>query len=765
MAAFIVISADNRLHYLVDGIEKCRPLNPAVCTNISTGKIIKGDSGYTYEYKIQGEDTKNKEKNSLCDLLSNQLAAFRLANTIPEESIVNIFLLENPLCNEDYDEVETWLNEFAKVYDNGQGSDTGFRLFRIIFTYNLEKPTNVIEQTPLAVLKDILDRHCFAVKDANSFSQYVFYIDNQKSDAAAMCLDKQEHDLKMPRFLIDFMMLISNDADSYGVLSAINSVTSNTRCFSVGFAESMYYYLDVERYYSHADERDLYLYMLTTSDEKDADVSQKAMDIDKYPFGLRLRLGRLKEIYADVPFKENIELYPKSSDKTIDDCISSLKILLEIERNKEFENFNNSEPVVNLRAEISECQHLIQNVKMEINEDIDTFEKRQSDIKDKKEKLERDLNELINNFVPDCPEYIDRMEIYQDLCVADEESLESDMESLSKQYRQLRNFIASRKFLDFVKKYQEEEKVQNDEHELPQLPNHAEFENRPGCLGRLLFWINKKPTKVPPSVNCMKAMSESIDNPIKKITTIKEQLDLKNAFIHFQKQIDDIENKYKKQKEYCEQFELTTHTNHYFPLINLGNLRLSQEESFDDRRDNIISQWRTGPHYVLANLLELLQSDSKRYTKEKYAFVNWDNPFPFVEELNPQNNFPKICNELQKRAAPFVNYNLTPEFRENKVVRVLYSDRPFFEEEFTLMRDKLDNGNAISAKVSTHIASKVSMMQFLPMDEEILKHLVDLQDDDETDMTKIESIEEQLKGDFLQINDEKEPTIVDWGEY
>ena len=53
MAAFIVISTDNKLHDLVDDIEKCRPRNPHVETYISTGKIIRTESGeYTYRYTI-----------------------------------------------------------------------------------------------------------------------------------------------------------------------------------------------------------------------------------------------------------------------------------------------------------------------------------------------------------------------------------------------------------------------------------------------------------------------------------------------------------------------------------------------------------------------------------------------------------------------------------------------------------------------------------------------------------------------------------------
>ena len=85
----------------------------------------------------------------------------------------------------------------------------------------------------------------------SSYPSYLFYIDNQKSDSAALCLQKEEHDFKMPRILIDFMMLVSNTYDSYQVLNAISGSLRNIRCFSVGFGESMYYYPDVERYYLH----------------------------------------------------------------------------------------------------------------------------------------------------------------------------------------------------------------------------------------------------------------------------------------------------------------------------------------------------------------------------------------------------------------------------------------------------------------------------------------------------------------------------------
>ena len=124
MAAFIVISADNRLHYLVDGIENCRPLNPDVSTNISTGKITKSDTGYIYEYTIHGEGLRGDGAKSFSNLLANQLAAFRLAYNIQQDEVVNIFLLENPLTENDLAESESWIEEFDKVSCAGQGTDT-----------------------------------------------------------------------------------------------------------------------------------------------------------------------------------------------------------------------------------------------------------------------------------------------------------------------------------------------------------------------------------------------------------------------------------------------------------------------------------------------------------------------------------------------------------------------------------------------------------------------------------------------------------------
>ncbi len=127
MAAFIVISSNNRLHYIVDGIEKCRPLNPSISVGISTGKIIKTDDrNFTYKYTAQ-EDTGN-EKSKFKDLVSNQLAALRVQHNVQKNDVVNIGFLENPMTQEEYNEDEEWINEFNEIYSRSKGNDIEFCL-------------------------------------------------------------------------------------------------------------------------------------------------------------------------------------------------------------------------------------------------------------------------------------------------------------------------------------------------------------------------------------------------------------------------------------------------------------------------------------------------------------------------------------------------------------------------------------------------------------------------------------------------------------
>lgn len=731
MAAFIVISADNRLHYIVDGIEKCRPLNPCVSAEISTGKIKKTESGYTYEYTIHGEGNKAEGVKSFSNLLSNQLAAFRLAYAIPENQLVNIFFLENPLTEADLDESESWINEFNEVYR--AGNDTDFCLFRVVFTYDHNNPCDISTKNNQQVLKRLLNSHKEAVSCnigdgvKSAFERYIFYIDNQKSDSAALCLCKDEHDLKMPRFLIDFMMLVSDEHNRYNIINAINPVTVTTHCFSVGFAESMYYYPDVERYFSSADIRDLNWAMLSSTDDRPTESDKNIMDIEKFPFGLRERKNRLNELYQDIPFSEDITHYENTADYKVYKYISQLKDLLQKERQQEYEDFMNSEEVVCLKKSIECLNDKIDNAKPVEDESTEDYENRIKQLTKKRQEKETEYNKIISNFEPICPEYTNRDEIFLDLSVADEDDIVT-VDTKKKQYIDLVEFAKSRQFLDFVKKeILAKTKPQEDCQQKEIITNNTE--QKLGCLSFLFFWKkNNKGTSLQGNSADSPIQVQNEPSPQDIIKGINEQLILKKTFRQFIEDVESIESDYKAGQKECEDFKLTEHENHYFPIINLGKLRKEQQRSSNERRDSCITEWRAQSKPTKSSLFDLIRKRTSDYTSKSFPYVKWDHPYSFVQDITADGNLAVICNQLQRRSAPVVNYNLTTDLKGDTITRILFSDRPKFSSEILDIRNKLQNGLSIAGVESTHIASKICMLQFLPMDDDILENLVDLQD-------------------------------------
>ena len=728
MASFIVISTNDRLHFLVDSIKECCPPNPEVRTNISTGKILKTEQGFVYEYTILGEESKSDQSQELSYWLTNQIAQFRLVNSIPNDNLINIFLLENPITDEEFCEAKMWISAFDDVYKKGH--DKSFRVYRMLFTYDLNNPSDVKKQVPSFDISEILYSHKQCVENNSSlFERYIFYIDNQKSDSAAFCIDKKEHDLKLPRLLTDFMMLSTNYADAYGIQAAISPPDINTKCFSLGFGESMYYYPDVERYYLHGDTRDMYDFILNTEDETFPDLSVKIMNIDKYPFGLKKRLKRLSEIYEDVPYSEAIDNYPLSSDFAICKSLSFLEDLLKEERDREFEQFFNSPTYIKQKQVVDSIQEKLNNSG---EEDLRT----ENDIVDQKVELSKQFEEekgkltkMVADFKPVCPLFIDRSMIYDSILLVEDEEKEKIEQSQCALYQDLLHFVISKQFIEFVKNT---EKDREDKDSVPVLNKVREeaLSSRSGCLlSSLFFWKrNKQYSNDEDQVNV--AQEEKEVSLIKYIDTIKTNLRSKSEFNKFKERKRFLESELKKEENVCNSYKLTDHLNHFYHLINLDKLKEIQKESFGERRLKVVEKWNDDNSHTLNSLLEITKEYARQHTKKKYSYINWECPFPFVSEISKESTLPLICNQLQRRSAPLVNYNLNLEKYDNRIIRIVFSDIPSFEEEIQEIKNRLDNGNEITAHFSSHIASKICMMQFLPMDEKILSNLVDLQDED-----------------------------------
>ena len=368
------------------------------------------------------------------------------------------------------------------------------------------------------------------------------------------------------------------------------------------------------------------------------------------------------------------------------------------------------------------------------------------------------LEGLISSFEPECPKYIDRDSIYTYLCVTDDDK-EEKYANVSAEYKKLVHFSKSQKFLKFV-----ETKITYK----PVLPtgNSKEPEKRepgPGCLSRLLPFLQKK--KKPQCDDAKAPIGDPHpDTAIDCIIRIKEQLDLKSAYATFKSDVDTIERRYSTEKEECDNFKLTDHTNHYFHLMNIAKLKESQSSNITARLENVISDWKTEyDEPSKSTLVSLLQKESAKYTSQNFSFIDWEHPFPFIENISNNDDMAHICNELQKKAAPFVNYNLDSDLKENTVNRFLFSDRPTFEDEYLKIRPKLQYGNEISASRSVHIASKLLMLQILPLDQNMLDHLVDLQENtNETISEILKSIASTAgtKNGMMSGSEE----IIDWGD-
>ena len=206
MSAFIVISTSDKLNWIVDGIVKCRPQNPNTLTHIATGKICHREDAlyYDHTYSVDSTSSSNSAED-LSSLLANQMAQFRKATGVQDE--LQIFTLENPIdaenlgcCNMVYEALGEAINNRSEI---------NYHITRILFSYDVSSPCNVVKQVLSSILSDYLS------SAQNSDYTKVCYVDNQDRCCAAIATSKEGHDLMLPRMLADLMMLISSGNSAY----------------------------------------------------------------------------------------------------------------------------------------------------------------------------------------------------------------------------------------------------------------------------------------------------------------------------------------------------------------------------------------------------------------------------------------------------------------------------------------------------------------------------------------------------------------------
>ena len=686
MSAFVVISAHERLNSIVDGIVKNRPLNFAVHTVISTGKLFTIEEKAFYEYTSTVKDSStNKESHNFEDLLKNQLAHLR-KDALLGDRILNVFLLENPHTIEEDENVDWIYNCLKDVYSNGLGSDANIQLFRICFSYNIEKPENVALQIP----KTLLQKRKIILSD--DIPQKILYLDNQDKHGAALCKNKESHDLMISRMLVDWMMLLSNENDSYGMMNAIQS---DTNFFALGYAEYFYYYDDVCSYFKLANQRDLLEYMLNEGNDE----HNNSLNLEKEPLGLIERRNRLSKIYDRVPFTEDIELYPLSIDKKIDDIVVSFKTSIVKCKEKALEEARKDDE----ENWIKQC-----------NEDT-TIEDNTSLYKPEIGPKE----ELVNKTYPD---YIDRHIIYTNSLLLDENddpAINNDkMLIYQNKYNNLLSFVQGQIFKTYLSSnnMQEENPIEIEQEKQAK-----------GCLFWFMNLFNKKNNDIKTVINIEEEEEKPLNlkEILQPLNEIKRLLNERSLYIEFQQNVENLLIQYTNLTRKINDFKLTIHCKSVDTMIDLKLLKEYQNSIKANNLESILKNWKSSAKekQTKTNLF----NSQKDYTESlvlNYQFINWNNPFSFIKDKT--NELSILGNQLLAHSSVFANYNVIRDSLENLTCIHLYSDCEEYINPFSNRQVDMKNKNSIQAIKSNHIASKISMIQVLKMDEEAWCGLVDL---------------------------------------
>lgn len=682
MTAFIVISTTESLNWIVDDIERCRPQNPAVETHIEIGKLHLKDDGMYYHYTYGAHATQTEEGGSdLYALLANQIANFRLRAQLAG-GIVQIFMLENPISAVDIDRAKLVYDELQKVIVEKK-YENNCHITRVVFSYDVNS-LDVTRQVNQQYLQSLFNNQISNPNDDNL--AHILYLDNQDRNGASIASTKEEHDLLVPRMLCDFMMLYSSVDSAYNVRNAAHG--TETQVFSIGYAECMYYFKDIERFYTLAYDKDIRQYYLTCPNE-----GLKELDYEQYPLGLQERKHLLVTRYMDVPYTDDINDYQESVDKEIDDIVVSVR-----------------DQVVFIKEKALEDARLL--------DEQETEEKRNKALANDEDPelvlpVTRHTNEANNHF----PDYIDRRAIYNLSLVyqpQEENTIDDVVYAAVSRYEKLIKFIQTVEFKEFIL---------NPPTESNESSNIAEASvdttNNKGCNWFARLFHKSEDSPLPQmAVNNDVCSPKDIIKRINSIATLQKE---KEKYKKLCAYIEQIEQEIKDYTVQLDDFRLTTHSKSCSSLINVNKLKTYHHQHSPQHIDSIIINWRKIKNGTLTDLIIETNKERERELSG-YRFINWECPFDFVED---KIDIEELAKELNRVAVPFVNSYTMREIGENQTTYTYYHNREKWKQEITDLK-QIEMPRGTTTELSTHIESKFCMFHILQMDEMLIKGLTDL---------------------------------------
>lgn len=683
-SAFIVISASEKLNWIVDDIGRCRPQNPSVVSHIGTGKIEKKENGIYYVHNDHTEQVQKEEGHDLQDLIANQFAHFRHDAELKDNLLV--FILDNPIDEESF----VYSSEIYQTIDSAikSKSENDCNVIRVLFSYDVSHPCDVCEQVP----EKVLQWHINEIK--NNPNSEILYIDNQDRYSAALATDKEEHDLMLPRMLCDFMMLMSAQGTQYNLRNAAHS---DEKVFSLGYAECMYYYPDIRAYYDIAYQYNIRKLLILNGVN-----SSTELDYNTAPLGISERIERLRPIYGDVPFDTDINQYPKSNDKQIDDIICQHKTQIIAIKQTALEEAKAKDDA----AKTKKREQAEQAGKENIEDIIVTTEQ-----------------DRVNREYPD---YIDRQQIYTLWLQTSQpnEKFEdnSACTNAQKQYLRLIDFVQS---LTYKSSLTTTPPISNPERNNGAADNTLSQDERSGCnLFARLFRKRQSEPQTPDMADTSTQGSNTTSSSTTVLLQIKQISQLLAEKQQFRKLCDFEQKTQQECKDYKQQmdnFRLTVHCKSVDNLIDLQQLRDYESGTAAKRMQEVEQNWlkRDEKIHTLSGLYE---ENKKTYETDmlSYEYIHWDKPFPFTKDIDVE----EVCKALQDKATPLVNALIVRSHQEQNTTYLYYTDHSSWEKSVKNKEIDLPYGAAI--EYSTHIASKLALFHILKWDENIIKGLTDI---------------------------------------
>lgn len=688
MTSFIVISTENSLHWILDGIEKCRPSTERdelkhIEPFISTGRIIERKDG-SLEYKYTSTDVgKDVEKKTLKVLFQNHVAIFKNQANIGADTI-NVFVLYN-LDDTENDKNEWIFGEISKLVQNNS-----VNLHTILLSFNQDSPADTTKRADAIRIQEFIERYKKNTKEIDRAK--ILYLNNLDANGAATWTNESEYRWIMPRMLCDWFMLLS---DSFTAADLLNITYSTTGIYSIGYAE--YAYLpkeDFERFLDFALTRDMIESIVLNGPHNEND--------NESPIGLYRQREAKKSRCAKVLLTEDIDDYKGTIDYDIN------KILCWFE-----------ERVNSINAGITKKNDIIQT---EYQEKVSHAEEDGGNID------EIEPPKLIEHL-----KFTTRENLYDyfiSLQFDDEKA--RVLEGCDEKFNELKHCFEDsitmvKDFNSFIDKYQKFaiecsagalNVNKGEEHDL---------KNRPGCL--LMAWLNRllkenaeiqEYETVDDDVKCGGDIKEEIRKNSISISKLEDERKRYETLLH---KIDDEEKQLNKLKVGIETFRLTS----YCKLKNSCNL--TRMEEYEKNISNhiieeVLIQWKSD-ETDLANMPS--RSDLNKILKEKIShhvkkhwWLHWDNLYEFVEPLN-LNREEEICSWLQRQSAPYVSY------KDNRVPAMDFTSYFYFSNNKDLIErinvKEMNVPNIINAmaKDSHHIANKICMFQILQIDDYLYK--------------------------------------------